>query len=108
MIRLIQSPINLLFLAALTLDIIVGPGTANTFLADVFGAGAVPLDADMIDAMSQANHATVDITSDEIPHAIEIQLSHASDVSVGGTVTAFVVNHQVIEKIFSGAMTAQP
>lgn len=58
------------------LEVIPGTGKANTFFADIIGAGSFALQPDMLDGLSRVEHNTVSINSDNIPAAIEVVLSH--------------------------------
>jgi hypothetical protein len=58
-----------------TLDIIPGTGTLNTFDANYFG-GSLLLDGDMLDSLSRVNHHTVTFDATTIPYAIELNFTH--------------------------------
>lgn len=78
----------------MTLDVIAGTGTANTFLAEIDQFPApVTLNSSMLDSLSRVPHTVVFIESTgTIPNAIELTLSHDPDESVGGAGKAFIVN----------------
>lgn len=76
---------------SITLEIIAGTGTANTFNSN-FNGGLV-LNPNILDSLARANHNIINIdTVSEIPHAVELTLSHDADDTVGGTGRAFAIN----------------
>jgi len=73
-----------------TLEIIPGVGTANSFNSN-FNGGLL-LSPNILDSLARANHNTITLDSTTIPHAVEITLSHDPDSTAGGSGKAFVVN----------------
>ena len=75
---------------AATLDVIPGTGVANTFNSN-FNGGLL-LDDNMLDSLARTSHTVVSFDATTLPYAIEMNLTHAPDSTVGGTGKAFVVN----------------
>lgn len=75
---------------SVSLEIIAGTGSANTFNSD-FNGGLL-LSADMMDSLSRASHNIITLDSATIPHAVELTFTHDPDSTAGGSGKAFVVN----------------
>jgi hypothetical protein len=73
-----------------TLDVISGTGTQNSFKSD-FDNGLL-VDDKMLDSLARSPHTTVTFDAAVLPYAIELNLVHDPDNTVGGTGKAFVVN----------------
>lgn len=75
---------------AVTLDIIPGAGVPNSFTSN-FNNGLL-LSDNMLDSLARSPHTTVSFDAATLPYAIEINLTHDPDNTVGGAGRAFVVN----------------
>ena len=73
-----------------TLDIISGTGIANSFTSN-FNDGLL-LNENMLDSLSRSSHTTISLTSDIIPHAVEILFTHDPEITIECTGKAFVIN----------------
>lgn len=88
---------------SMTLDIISGTGTVNSFLADIIGFPApLSLNSGMLDSLARVPHTVVFVESTgAIPTAVELNFTHDADETVGGTGKAFVVNPTGYRKALS-------
>lgn len=75
-----------------TLEIIEGTGIPNSFWADIYDIGGLPLNRDMLSSLARSTHTEVSFDTIILPHAIEINFSHDPDNTIGGIGKAFVVN----------------
>lgn len=74
-----------------TMEVIPGNGTPHGFKT-TYNDG-LPLNPDIMASLARANHNTVNIDStNEIPHALEISLTHDTDVNLCGSCEPFVIN----------------
>lgn len=69
-------------------EIIEGVGTPSTFTAEF----STDLTRYHLDSFSRVEHYIISFSGNEIPHAIELLLTHDPDATVGGSGDTFAVN----------------